>query len=84
MTAEEKNIKYIVSGKFATVTSASIQRNVNGGIVGGVIGIAYAWHTKSSIWTHGLFGFMIGAFVTGVFFPAQKRVVKKEEKTNDE
>lgn len=70
-----------MDGSFVATTSANIKRNVNGGIVGGIIGVAYAWHSKGSIFTHGLFGFVAGAFITGLLFPAKGKKKKDASTT---
>lgn len=66
MTPEQnKTMNAIASGTYATSVMDNYSRNINGGVVGGIVGLAYAWKTKSSLLGYGIFGFVAGAAIVG-------------------
>lgn len=65
---DKKTMASIAKGTYAESLMKNYSRNVNGGVIGGVIGGLYALKTHSSVLSYGIFGFVMGAIITGIFF----------------
>lgn len=65
---QTKAMNAIAGGTYATSIMDNYSRNINGGVIGGIVGCAYAWRTRSSLLGYGIFGFVAGAAIAGIIF----------------
>ncbi len=85
LSEEQRNVvKDVVSGK-AHRTQLANKTNIQGGMAGGAIGIAYAWYSGGSTIKLGIMGFVVGIVITAYLTSKNlEKGIKKVEPKKDE